>query len=1149
VTSEHSPRRTVLSTLRGRRRIAAASVVAAATLSVAGLLVTTMGSATASAPQAYDLTGSSFCNASTGLAAIALNGNLISNPGAEYATARGSVPGGAGTASGSTVTAPDSVLLPDCWAVTSSIAGSAADNEIASAVAASYPGTSGKQNFYGGKSANDAAPAGTTTTASQTIQLSALGSAAGPGGLPFALKATLGGYANQDDNTTLTAAWQNGSGNPVTDSSGHPVVTTLGPVLAVDRGDISSEVPRSAYGTVPAGATQVVITMSFTQPGAGNNDASADNLSLVIGSSAVPPSAQGYDETGTCPSPARVAAGSNLISNPGAEDYTQVAVPYATGGGATGAGTAAAAVAVPDCWVSGDTLPAPDAVIESYPTTPAGYPGVDGERLFFGGTNSSAAVPSPAPGFTSEVQGTTSTATQLIDVSSLSPGGQPFELSGLLGGYSTQGDFAVVTATFEDASGGTLGTAQIGPMTETDRAAAAGYLAYLASQYSAAAPAADSGLLPDQTTGTLPAGTAKVLITIAATAISTGNDSNGVADDLNFTVSPTGAGAHAQSYDLTAGTHGGSANCPAADQVTPALNSNLVENPGAEDYTSDVWFGAPGEDTVDLPDCWVSSSPEPAPQATAESYAQSSASYPPVRTSSRVFWGGTNPSGGIAGVATTATQAISLSSLAAANGGDLGGQPFKLSALLGGYATQDDNAMVSATWQDASGNPLDIASIGPVKAGQRGDVSSLVPQSWYGTVPAGAARVVVTITMTAVSSGNDNNGEADDLNLTIGASTRPSGPVLQTMPYDAAAGGQVNVDPTTGLPLPPAGGLYRPAGVSASDGVVYASNTGDNVVAALRDGQSPLIAGSLEGYGEQGDGAKATSSTLYQPAGTARDAKGDIFIADSGDNVVREITADGVIHRFAGTGAAGSRLSLLGARYSELDHPDGVAVTPAGDVLIADTYNNRVLEVTPSGRITGLAGTSRAGYAGDNGRAALAELDSPAGVTTDAKGNIYIADSSSNVIRRVDARTGIITTVAGDYAAARSSDGLGGFSGDGGQATLARLNDPQGVAVDGAGDLFIADTFNNAIREVTPAGIISTVVSSAGPNGAIPPAGGESSGVAPAASHLSTPQAVAIDASTSTLYIADTHNSAIAEVLGLAQAGSAAGPVAPAGRP
>ena len=148
----------------------------------------------------------------------------------------------------------------------------------------------------------------------------------------------------------------------------------------------------------------------------------------------------------------------------------------------------------------------------------------------------------------------------------------------------------------------------------------------------------------------------------------------------------------------------------------------------------------------------------------------------------------------------------------------------------------------------------------------------------------------------------------------------------------------------------------------------------------------------------------------------------------------------------------------------------------------------------------------------------------------------------------MDAKTGIITTVAGDYAADKASDGLGGFSGDGGPATSARLNDPQGVAVDGAGDLFIADTFNNAIREVTPAGTISTVVNSASAGGGIPAAGGESSGAAPTASKLNTPYGVAIDPSTDDLYVADTTNSKIAEVTGLAQSGTAPSSTAP-GRP
>jgi hypothetical protein len=366
-----------------------------------------------------------------------------------------------------------------------------------------------------------------------------------------------------------------------------------------------------------------------------------------------------------------------------------------------------------------------------------------------------------------------------------------------------------------------------------------------------------------------------------------------------------------------------------------------------------------------------------------------------------------------------------------------------------------------------------------------------------------------------------------------GASAAAS-PVLNTLTYTATG---------------PGGSLHYPVGVSAFNGTVYVSNSGANVVASLANGSTTAVAGSLSAFGEHGDGGQAVNASLYHPGGTAVDAKGDIFIADSGDNVVREVTPAGVIRRIAGTGIAGlgyAGPSGFPAALSSLDHPQNVAVNAQGDVFIADTYNNRVVKVTPQGQVVTVAGDGVAGYSGDGRLAAFAELNEPTGLAVDADGNLYIADSANNVIRRVDAKTGIITTVAGDYAADKANGGLGGFSGDGGPATSAQLNDPQGVALDGAGDLFIADTFNNAIREVTPAGIISTVVNSASAGGGIPSAGGESSGKAPTASKLNTPYGVAIDQSTDALYIADTSNSKIAEVSGLAQPGDAAGPTAPA---
>jgi DNA-binding beta-propeller fold protein YncE len=366
----------------------------------------------------------------------------------------------------------------------------------------------------------------------------------------------------------------------------------------------------------------------------------------------------------------------------------------------------------------------------------------------------------------------------------------------------------------------------------------------------------------------------------------------------------------------------------------------------------------------------------------------------------------------------------------------------------------------------------------------------------------------------------------------VAGASATSSPVLQSLSYTATG---------------PGGSLYHPVGVSADNGKVYVSDTGANMVAEISGTTTSAFAGQLTAYGEHGDGGAATSASLYHPGGSAEDSQGDVFIADSGDNVIREVTPSGTIKRFAGTGIAGQGYagpSGYPATVSSLDHSQNVAVDSKGDVYIADTYNNRVVKVTPAGKVTAVAGDGKAGYAGDGKQAAFAELNQPTGVAVDSQGNLYIADAANNVIRRVDAKTGIITTVAGDYAKDKAGNGLGGFSGDGGPATSAQLNDPQGIAVDGAGDLFIADTFNNAIREVTPAGAISTVVNKANAGGAAPSQGGEASGAAPTASKLNTPYDVAIDPSTDDLYIADTSNNKIAEVTNLAQSGDAAGPTA-----
>jgi uncharacterized protein (TIGR03437 family) len=269
------------------------------------------------------------------------------------------------------------------------------------------------------------------------------------------------------------------------------------------------------------------------------------------------------------------------------------------------------------------------------------------------------------------------------------------------------------------------------------------------------------------------------------------------------------------------------------------------------------------------------------------------------------------------------------------------------------------------------------------------------------------------------------------------------------------------------------------------------------------------VAGSGIG-GFNGDGGPATGAELYYPNGIAVDAAGNLFIGDFENNRVRKVTPAGIISTVAGNGTHGFSGDGGPATSAELYTPSGVAVDAAGNLFIADTNNCRIRKVTPEGTISTVAGNGTRGYSGDFGPATSAELHFPSGVAVDGAGNLFIGDTNNSRIRKVTPQ-GTISTVAGS--------GTAGFKGDGGPATLAELYAPNGVAVDDTGDLFIADTTNSRIRIVTPAGTISTVAG----NGsyAFNGDGGPATSAA-----LFSPRWVAVDG-LGNLYIADTNNSRI----------------------
>jgi sugar lactone lactonase YvrE len=255
--------------------------------------------------------------------------------------------------------------------------------------------------------------------------------------------------------------------------------------------------------------------------------------------------------------------------------------------------------------------------------------------------------------------------------------------------------------------------------------------------------------------------------------------------------------------------------------------------------------------------------------------------------------------------------------------------------------------------------------------------------------------------------------------------------------------------------------------------------------------------GSTEGTG--------TAAMFNYPYGVAVDAAGNVYVADSYNHKIRKISSVAVVTTLAGNGTLGSNDAT--GTLAKFNYPLGVAVDAAGNVYVADIYNNKIRKITSTGVVTTLAGSSSTGAIDGIGTAA--SFNNPTGVAVDATGNVYVADNSNHKIRKITS-AGVVTTLAGNGTAG-AIDGIG---------TAASFNFPTGVAVDAAGNVYVADNINQKIRKITSAGVVSTLAGS-GTYGSTDATG--------TAASFYNPNGVAVDA-TGNVYVADNNNQKIRKI-------------------
>jgi hypothetical protein len=391
-----------------------------------------------------------------------------------------------------------------------------------------------------------------------------------------------------------------------------------------------------------------------------------------------------------------------------------------------------------------------------------------------------------------------------------------------------------------------------------------------------------------------------------------------------------------------------------------------------------------------------------------------------------------------------------------------------------------------------------------------GTLPTLASAGYTGPITVASTE---TITASAIASGTSMSSPASAQYTIVAAST----PFIYNFAGNGTAGfrgdGGRATDAAINNPFGPAfdkaGNLY------------FADNTNNRVRKIVAGTGIITTVAGIGTSGYSGDGAAATSAQLNGPTSVALDSAGNLYIADTNNQVVRRVDRQtGLIGTYAGNGTEGYSGDGQAATSAEVANVNGIAVDGVDNLYLADSGNNRIRMVAAgTGIISTVAGSGSAGYSGDGAAAINALLRSPSGVSFDRAGNLFIADTSNNAIRKVAVANGVITTIAGD------SSGNAGYAGDGGPATSARLNAPTTVTVDSTGNVYIADSQNALIRKVNSSN--QSISTFAGDGSICSPVNGD--GGLAASAGFCYPTGVVLDGS-SNVYIADSYSQRIREV-------------------